>query len=96
MKIVDKTRSGYLMEVGTYELDEITGCGMRSDNRLEVGSVFKVTNSFTHLENIRSANGQRMRMIIQLRAMAEMLEIIPDAMELPEREVATISEEVAS
>lgn len=84
MKIVGKTQSGYLMEVGTYELDEITGCGCRSDNRLQIGSEFTATKSFRHLESIRYAAEQRKNMATQLRAMAEMIEIIPDAMEIPE------------
>lgn len=84
MKIVGKTRNGYLMEIDTRELDEIAGCGMRSDNRLEIGSVFNVNKSFQHLESIRYAAEQRQKMATQLRAMAEMIEIIPDPMELPE------------
>jgi len=84
MKIVGKTLSGYLMEISTYELDEVTGCGQRSDNRLQIGSIFNVRKSFSHLESIRYAAEQRKNMATQLRAMAEMIEIIPDAMELPE------------
>lgn len=83
MKIVAKTICGYLVEISSSELDDITGCGNRHDNRLQVGSVFDVRNSFQHLESIRYATEQRQKMSAQLRAMAEMIEVIPDAMALP-------------
>lgn len=94
MNVIGKTRSGYLIEIEPDELDDITGCGGRYDNRvLSTGTIFTVCKSFRHLSAIKANEEERKKIAEQLRSMATLIEMIPDAYQSPEIPIEKKEEE---
>ncbi len=78
MKIIGKTSRGFIVDITTHELAQLTGfysASKRDCPELEIGARIEVSRMFNQLYDLKNRSGELAKIATRLRDFADLLEV---------------------